>query len=613
MEINNLTLNEEKLRNLYLRKIALGEIYGPITGKPSEDKIWLSKYSEESIVEDLSNSSIAQSMRNAASKYGKKISSSFAKVRRTFEDDIKKGDLIANALVSCGVKPGEKVLVSVPCIPEYRYLFYAINKVGAVSVWLDFRTGEDELTEVIGNIDNCKISFTFGGVCERVENAIAKNGNKIEKCIEINTSETIPEMFISKILEFKELRKNKSLIEDRKFSLKKFLNLYDDVNVKKCYKFEPNSTAAIVFTGGTTGKGKGVELTNENFNALVNGYKNTDLDFVQGDDFLQFLPPWTAYGLAIDYVCFLMGLNSKYIPKLDPSTYDKLIIKERPQHTTGIPKNLDILLNSKSIKDNTDLSFFKTAAVGADTMNVSKEKEVNDFFQKHNSSTRVIKGYGMTEGCATVCTTTNKTNKLGSVGIPFVNNIIKIVDPETNEELPYGKIGEICYCGPSLMKKYYKNDYETDRVIETDENGRRWMHSGDLGYIDQEGFLFISGRIKKMFVRSGFKIFTPEIDDIISQHPDVENVVAVGIKDEIEGSIPVVNIMLKKDCLKSQKEIIDEFNSMCKEKLYDYYFPLQYRFIDEIPYTKNGKVDFVKLTQQTEIELNSQQKTLRLR
>lgn len=635
MEINNLTLNEEKLRNLYLRKIALGEIYGPLTGKPSQDKIWLKYYSEEAIKEDYNNDSIAQNMVNASIKYAEKKSSTFSKIDRTFAEDIIKGNVLAKALRAYGIKPGDKVTVSVPSIPEYRYLFYAINKVGAVSVWLDFRTGESELEECIKRMDS-KLFFIFGGICQKIEDAITKvneeKPNSIKNVIEINPSDTVPELFISKILSFKEkVCKKKSTLHDIKINYNDFLSLAEKIDDFECYNFPENATAAIVYTGGTTGSPKGVELTNENFNAVVNGYRNTDLDFAAGDNFLQFLPPWTAYGLVIDYVCFSLGLNSIYIPKLDPSSYDKLIIQNRAQHTTGIPKNIDILVNSRSIKASTDLSFLKTAAVGADTMHASKETNANEFLKHHNCSSQVVKGYGMTEETATICTTTNKKNKIGSVGIPFVKNEIKIIDPDTKEELGYhineeaakkdldhrpdgnlniakeDNIGEICYSGPSLMKGYYNNPEETNSAVEIDQTGKRWMHSGDLGYVDEDGFLYIIGRIKKLVVRSGFKIFTTNIDNIVSQHPEVENVVSVGIPDDVEGSIPVVNVVLQKNCLKDQKELIAELNALLDKKLADYYFPLTYRFIKSIPYTKNGKVDFVKLTRETIAELKPSQ------
>ena len=226
-------------------------------------------------------------------------------------------------------------------------------------------------------------------------------------------------------------------------------------------------------------------------------------------------------------------------------TYDKLILRERPTHTTGIPKNLDILLGSKNIKDNTDLSFFKTAAVGADTMNINTEMKVNTFLEKHGSCAKVIKGYGATEGNGTIATTSNKINKIGSVGIPFIGNNIGIFDMDNNQELTYGQKGEICYCGDSVMKKYYNNDAETKKVLKMHDDGKVWMHSGDIGYIDNDGFLYVVGRIKRMFVRSGFKLFSSEIENAIGSHYAVKNVAAVGVDDSIEGSVPVVSIVLK--------------------------------------------------------------------
>ena len=611
MSIKNVSIKEEKLRAFHLRNLALGNIYGPLTGKASVDKPWLKYSSEEEIEESIVESaigmkhSIAEGMSNSATKYAHLNSSRYIKSDMTYEKSKEMGDMVAKALVASGVKKGDIVTVCLPCVPEFGYFFYAINKVGAISNWIDFRTGEAELVECLNNV-NSKLAVTFDGVCEKVNNSIKKHNdtseNKIEQVIKVSPQDSLP-LPIATIMNINDkLHKNNSPIKEIEIPYKEFLKKGQDVLDFDPVKFDADDTAVIVYTGGTTGTPKGVELTNKNFNAVVQGYKNSKIDFNKGDSFLHFLPPWTAYGMVIYYLLYQMGVKCIFIPKLDPATYDKLILRERPTHTTGIPKNLDILLGSKNIKANTDLSFFKTAAVGADTMNINTEMKVNTFLEKHGSCAKVIKGYGATEGNGTIATTSNKINKIGSVGIPFIGNNIGIFDMDNNQELTYGQKGEICYCGDSVMKKYYNNDAETKKVLKMHDDGKVWMHSGDIGYIDNDGFLYVVGRIKRMFVRSGFKLFSSEIENAIGSHYAVKNVAAVGVDDSIEGSVPVVSIVLKdeynKDGLRNQ--ILEEINDICKYKLFEYYMPLNYRIVDNIPYTKNGKVDFMALKKESQ-------------
>ena len=606
-KLGKLTEEEMKKRNLYLKKLANGTLNGPLTGKQSIDKTWLKYYSDESILADSKLSiSIAQGMKQSARDYSDMICMKYIKSKFSYENTNKIGDMVAASLLANGVKPGDKVPVCLPNVPEFGYFLYAINKVGAISVWLDFRTSEEELIECMQNIDS-KIAVTFDGVCDKFNNTIKtyndNNNNKIKKVIKVSPSDSLP-FPISSFLNIKEIinkkiKGYKSPVANIEEDFNEFLNAGKIVPDFSPYKFDKNATSIIVYTGGTTGTSKGVELTNENLNAVVEGYKHSNIDFKKGDSFLHFLPPWTAYGIVIYYLLYRMGIECILIPKLDPSTYDKLILTEKPNHTTGIPKNLEILINSKLIKQSTNLDFFKTAAVGADTMNINSENQTNEFLNKHNSEAKVIKGYGMTEGCATITTTSNTVNKQGSVGIPFKDNIVSIFDIESGLELTPGNKGEICYTGPSVMKSYYKNETETDAVLKKHDDGKIWMHSGDIGYLDEDGFLYVVGRLKRMFVRSGFKLFSSVIENAVGSHYAVKSCAAVGIPNELEGSIPIISIVIKDEYKYkiSEEQIISEINEICSNKLFEYYLPLKYRITDEIPYTKNGKVDFIKLTE----------------
>ena len=613
-KLSLLSEEEKKQRDLYLRKLANGELQGPPVGYPSIDKPWL-KWYEESFVEkkyeSKLNNSVSQELSKLYSKFSHDIAISYFGKNILYSELKEKSEQFAKGLLKLGVNPGDIVTICVPCVPEFAYFFDAINRVGAISNWIDFRIGRDELIASFKDI-NSNIIITFGGVDQKVNEAIEIHNSDISctafnHIIKINPSDSmINPMKMILLLKEHFSSKQSELIKKITIPLKQFVMDVDDIRLPKLENLG-DSPAAIVYTGGTTGRSKGVILTNNNLNSLVDNYNHSSLQLNETDSFLHFLPPWTAYGIAIYYFVLSRGMECKFIPKLDPSTYDRLIKREKPSSTTGIPKNLEILVNSKYISQNDDLSFFKYVGVGADSLSEQLELESNLFLKNHNSPASVSKGYGMTETCATFTTTSDGINKVKSVGIPFYRNEIMIYNNDTNCEVQTGQYGEILMSGPSVMKGYYNNTEETSNVLKT-HDGKIWMHSGDIGYIDEDGFLYIIGREKKMFVRSGFKLFSSEIENAVSHHDAVKNVCAVGVENEFEGSVPVVSIVLKEKYSGKGLEntIIHEINEICKSKLYEYYFPINYRIVDELPYTRNGKVDFKKIKKECEIFLNQE-------
>ena len=236
--------------------------------------------------------------------------------------------------------------------------------------------------------------------------------------------------------------------------------------------------------------------------------------------------------------------------------------------------------------------------VGGDAMDKKLEVEANEFLRKHGCTSEIVKGYGLTEVCGGVAGTVPENNQIGSVGIPFVHTIISIFDPETGEELTYNEHGEICVTGPNTMLKYYNNDEATKEMLRVHDDGRIWVHTGDLGYMDEMGSLFIIDRIKRMIVRhDGFKIFPSLVEDVILLHPAVESVKVVGIadKEHRQGRLPKAHIVLKEQYRENTQEIYEEIKKLCEEKLPEYSQPVAYKFRDALLFTGLGKVDYLQL------------------
>lgn len=245
---------------------------------------------------------------------------------------------------------------------------------------------------------------------------------------------------------------------------------------------------------------------------------------------------------------------------------------------------------------NVDLSYMIAPMVGGDSMPIDMEEKVNAFFDRHGAKWHVVKGYGMSEVSAAVSVcVSNQSNKLGSVGIPFAHTVISVFDPETGEEMTYNQKSEICMTGPNTMIGYYDNQEETEKILRKHGDGRIWVHSGDLGYMDEDGCLFVEGRLKRMIVRyDGFKVYPNQIETVLLKNPYVHSCCAVGKDDSMhsQGRLPVVFIVIKDNSGLTQNDIRTQLRELCIKELPEYAQPMEILFINKLPLTPIGKIDY---------------------
>ena len=296
-----------------------------------------------------------------------------------------------------------------------------------------------------------------------------------------------------------------------------------------------------------------------------------------------------------------LGITAYLCFDLEIQKVEKQLIKNKVNHMANTPLMWEQLTHSKKV-EKMDLSFIIAPTVGADSLDVQKEKTINEFLEKHKCKFRLCKGYGMTEVGSGVCITPNNAiNKLGSVGIPFNLTNVAIFEVGTDKELTYGEQGEICVQGPSVMLGYYNNVEANQEILRKHSDGQVWLHSGDLGHMDEDGFLFIDGRIKRMIIdNTGFKIFAPVIEKVIAEVQEVEKCCVVGAKDTEHnvGQIPVAFIIPKTGVDKNmlQKEVME----LCEKQLPMYSYPRKIIFREEFPYTSAAKVDYRALEKEAE-------------
>ena len=378
----------------------------------------------------------------------------------------------------------------------------------------------------------------------------------------------------------------------------KVISWNDFMSRGKGAKAEPaeyvgDAVVAITYTGGTTGFPKGVMITNDSMNAVAENFKNWGLECDVGDRFLGIIPVFSSYGLVCGmHMPLSMGFELVTIPKFDPLEFGALVRKFKPNHMISTPAFYEMLMDSKELEGR-DLSFLITLGSGGDTMNEGLEMKLERFMEEHNIKYPLAQGYGMSELSAAATFCANGINKPGSVGIPSPTTVVGIFDPDTGEELDYNQIGEVCITGPSMMKGYWNNPSETAHVMRKHDDDKLWIHSGDLGLLDEDGFLFIKGRIKRMITRfDGHKVFPVNLEGMINAFDDVYNCAVIAVKDRGHGQghypLAIVELVEGVDRESACQKIFRYCDSNAEERGR----PVAVIAVDGIPLTGMGKNDF---------------------
>ena len=567
-----------------------------MTDYASVDKPWLKYYPQYLIEKQLPKATMYDYILKGNNFYPNRTALNYFNNKITYYELIKKIDTAARAFLELGVKKGDIVTMSTPTIPEFVYMFYAISKIGAIANMIDPRKSGEEIEEYV-NLVNSKIFVVVDVALEKIKD-IQKH-TMVEKIISISPADSLPSV-LKKAYKLKNSQKKpkiKNLIKWEEF-YKLGENRKHEIIVEQFPEYEENRPVVIVYTGGTTGKSKGVVLSNDNLNAASFQCETCGYDFQRQHSWLNIMPPFIVYGVGNGlHLPLAMGMEVILVPQFDPNKFDRLLQKHRPNHVTGVPTHYDSIVKSKIIAKE-GLQYLLSPIVGGDKLNEASEEVINKFFKKNNCNFNVSKGYGMSEVCAAVCTASiAEINEVGSVGIPFHHTVMAVFDPQTGKELKYNEIGEICISGPNTMIGYYNNEEETNNIIRKHDDGLMWVHSGDLGYITERGVVHIKGRIKEMIVRyDGFKVFPITIEEVILSHPNVKTCKVVGVKDPgySQGELPKAFIVLEKKT-EDEESVKKELKKICEEKLAEYLQPVDFVIKNELPKTAVGKIDFMKL------------------
>jgi len=557
------------------------------TGYPSIDKPWLKYYCEEVINASLPECTMYEYVfnlnqdnldRTAINYYGKNIS-----YQKFFEDI----DYVAGSLENAGVKKGDIVTICMINSPETIALMFALNKIGAVANMIYGVSMPDEIAKYLLDT-NSSIVFTLDMFQEKFIEII--NKVNIDKIIVANLTQS---MSVANRVGARILKgmKPKDLPKDKRFiTWKDFMKNSIRSTTISC---NPEAAAVITYTGGTTGGSKGVMLSNKGVVSNVWQYCKMDLPLKRESKWMMVLPLFIAFGVFSAMIPLSVGMTTIVrIPMTD--SIASLCKKFKPNHIMYGPAYWEAFADDN---ENLDLSYLVEPMSGGDTLSINTENKINQYLKSHGSSYPLMNGYGMSELGPAISINCKSAFEERSVGIPLVKTIVSTFDTETGAELKYGEIGEICVHTPSMMMGYINNIQETANIMKIHDDGLMWIHSGDLGYISENGFVHIIGRLKRcmLCIANGVqkKVFSLDIEKVLQLHEKVDRCAVVPVPDITLNEAPVAYIIPKKNYADVAFEA--ELREHCERHLQDVYRPIKYIFIDKFPLTKVGKVDYTTL------------------
>lgn len=573
-----------------------------LTGYPSIDKPWLKYYPDEAISATLPKCTIYEYLYQNNKDYPNDIALEYMGSKITYGKMFAHIDDCVKSLTSLGVKIGDIVTIALPSIPEALYMVYALNKMGAVANMIHPLAGENEIVHYLNEV-NGDVAVLFEGTYNIVNNSL--HTTSLKKAVVVSAGDSLP--FGIKQLYMLKNKLPKFSSDGMLMNWKQFVNLGHDATVVPVKK-DSSQMAIISHTGGTTGEPKGVMLSDNNINALM-WQLNVNFKNQRQEKNLVVLPPFVNYSLVHSMLLPLtLGLQVTLIPKYEADKFDEYVRKYRPNHISSIPPYLEALLTNETLKK-MDLSCIKTIAYGGEAMNLQKEEEVNNLLRVCGSNAKISKGLGSTEMVGAATTTREECNTIGNVGIPLARVNCKIVEPETFDELSYNQIGEICFSGNTLMIGYYNKQEATDAIIKNHPDGIRWMHTGDLGYLTEDGVVVITGRIKKIVMTIGkdgnvTKMFPDRIEKVLMKNPAVSLCCVIGIPDEVRVNYPRAYVILNEGYVESQ-QITETLLAYCEDELPEYMIPEEIIYRNDFPRTSRGKVDYRALEREAQKEMEN--------
>ena len=532
--------------------------------------------------------SMFEAVELIAKKYPSYVAFDFMGKPTTYKELVQQIETCAKALKTIGIRQGDKVTIAMPNCPQAVYLFYAVNLVGGIANMIHPLSAEKEI-EFYLNESGSVTAITLDQFYHKFE-AVRKK-TQVVNIIIASIKDALAQPIKAGYMLTSGRKIEKIPADAPVIRWNEFLKLskccFYDYKVKRTGE----DPAVILYSGGTTGTTKGIVLTNKNFNALGQQVVAANPMFRPGDKMLAAMPIFHGFGLGVCIHTMLVnGGRCILVPRFTPKSYAKDLVKNRCNFIAGVPTLYEALLRLPDM-DGKDLSCLKGVFSGGDSLSVELKKKFDKFLYDHNASIQVREGYGTTETVTACCLTPSHMHKEGSIGLPFPDTYIKIVTPGTDHELPYGQEGEILLAGPTVMKEYMHHPEETAQTLQKHADGLTWVYTGDLGTMDEQGFVYFKGRAKRMIVTSGYNVYPAQIENILDAHEYVQMSCVIGVPDsyKMQKVKAFVKLAAGVEANDATKRAILEH---CRKHVAKYSMPYDIEFKDDMPKTLVGKVAY---------------------
>ena len=563
---------------------------------------WLKYYGNTPATLDYPHKTMYQLLAATAKQYPNSVAYIFQGKETTYASFMKRIDAAAKGLTAMGIRKGDKVTICMANTPQALDCFYALNRIGAIPNMIHPLSAAKEIAFYL-NFSKSKAILTLAQFYDKVAEIVPE----LENPTKILIARIADELPLPLNLLYPLTAGGKA---DKIPSGKGFTLWYDMVKAGKDAvlpaddgKFD--DCAAILYSGGTTGTTKGIMLSNLNFNALgLQTIAASGFGSVAGMKMLSIMPVFHGFGLGIGiHTALIGGATCILVPQFSVKVYSDTLLKHKPELIPGVPTLFEALLRAEKL-ENADLSFLKGIFSGGDSLPVELKKKVDAFLHDHGCTEQIREGYGTTECVTASCLTPKDYARSGSIGVPFPDTYYKIVTPGTTEEVPPNTEGEICVSGPTVMMGYMDNPEETSHTLRRHYDGRIWLHTGDLGQMDQDGFVYFKLRMKRMIITSGYNVYPSQLENIIDGHEKVLLSCVIGVKDERRGQ-KVKAYIVPMPGIEPTDALKEEILAYCADHIAKYAMPREIEFRTELPKTLVGKVAYRVLEEEANAALSA--------
>jgi long-chain acyl-CoA synthetase len=566
-----------------------------------EQKPWLKFYGDVPEHIDYPRVTMYEALMQTVSRSPDALAYDFFGYTATYRQFGVEVDRCADALAALGLKQGDRITISMPTCPQGIICFYAANKLGAVASMIHPLSPAKEI-EFYLNTAKSRFALTINAFYGKFK--AVQDKTELQTLILCRIPDYLP--LIKKIgFNLTKGRKIPPVPED------KLIAWWSDL-MRGSYPKAPKADmgtdemAVILFSGGTTGVPKGIMLSN--FNFISEGMQVSAWGKIGGGDaMLAILPIFHGFGLGVCInAIFMGGGKSILVPQFTPEIVADLIKKKRPNFVVGVPTLFDALC-SNPVFQKTDLSCLRATFSGADTLPRPVKERFEAVVKERGGNVQLLEGYGLTEAVTAIMATPLNQYREGSVGLPFPDMLAKIVKTGTTEEAPVGEEGEICLNGPAVMLGYLDQPEETANTLKTHANGKVWLHTGDIGTMDADGFFYFRLRQKRMIKSSGMNVYPAQVEDVLYRHPSVLRACVIGVPDEKQVQ-RVKGFVVLKEPGKASPEMEKALIAHCQEHLIRWSCPREIEFRNDLPCTLVGKVAFNTLEQEEIAKLKAEGK-----